>query len=133
MCSERGTTLLEMLVVLSVLGMLSVLGLSLLGGRAEREADLLALRIAEQLRSVRREAMALGSALEVDTSASRPLSPDKRAIGLALVALEKLDPRDGELRFFADGSAQAGALQLRRGQTVRRLEIDWRGAVHVTP
>ena len=139
MRTEHGTTLLEMLVVLGMLGMLSALGVSLLAGRTEREADRAAARVAEQLRAVRREAMTRGAALAIEVG-------DEARVGLSTQAGSAHERRHiaapgkgfvlrgvpgAELIFFADGSARGGAVEVLHDQVVRRIETDWPGTIHV--
>ncbi|MES2161409.1 MAG: prepilin-type N-terminal cleavage/methylation domain-containing protein [Pseudomonadota bacterium] len=128
--TEAGFSLLELLVVLSVIGLLSGLGATLVGGRGQRQAMREALGVSEFLRHARGAAQLSGSRRQVLLEAD----------GLALAGrdgarLRTAPPRllDGgtAIDFYPDGSSSGGVLALAGADT--RVVVEWGGLVHVAP
>jgi prepilin-type N-terminal cleavage/methylation domain-containing protein len=138
MHAERGLTLLELLVVLTILGLVSGLAATAYGGRAGREEDRVRNEVRQSLRGARQEAMRSGRIVHVELSDRDHAGPAGR---LATV----LRQAKGDARFhwapqgsasvdmptfYPDGSAAPGTLGVGTGSTVHRIEIDWRGGIH---
>lgn len=128
-----GFTLLEVLVVLSILGLVYLLALPALSGalagpRLEREARLLVAA----LREARSTAIVGGREVRfrVDRGAWR--YHDRRGavpegMTLVLQAPPGGNDADGEpaIRFFPDGGATGGRLTLGGAAGTRRIDVNW--------
>lgn len=140
---HRGFTLLELLVALGVIALVIAVALPHLPGRAEAPAVKAA---AESLAGGLRETRGLAIRdnrpvlFSLDVAARRwtidggrpaALSPD---LTLALETDRRLlqSREAGAIRFFADGSASGGRIEVRRGASRAAVTVDWlTGAVAV--
>lgn len=139
MRAERGLTLLELLVVLTVLGLLAGLAAAAYGGLAGRQHEQVVARAASVLRGARHEAMATGHVVSVQVSPSGLHARPSRKIlamnagnleaHLAWNGLLVVGQRAEQPTFYPDGSAAPGAVELVVGGAVRRLVVDWQGGV----
>jgi general secretion pathway protein H len=136
MRSERGFTLIEMLVVIAIMGLVAAFALPQFSS-AQAKADMTntARRLAAGLRSTRSLAMAQGraeafsldiahSVYRAGTGASQPVATN---VGLVLVTAsqERINPAAGSIRFFADGSSTGGGIGLRAGTRSALVLVDW--------
>lgn len=137
----RGFTLMELLVVLTILGLVLLLALPVL----ERNLPGLELRTeARSLASVLQEARAraIGRNEEVTIvierqggivkADGRQVVQLNRRIAIAPHAGEALSAGDSEIRFFPDGTSTGGHLTLVLGERQRHVFVDWlTGAVSI--
>lgn len=136
MRSDRGFTLIEMLVVIAIVALLAAFALPRFSS-AEAKADLssTARILAAGLRSTRSLAMAQGrsEAFTVDiahrlfragTGAPQPMT---KTLDLTLVTAsrERLDAAVGSIRFYADGSSTGGGISLRSDTRGALVLVDW--------
>jgi type II secretion system protein H len=139
MRAERGLTLLELLVVLTILGLLAGLAAAAHGGLAGRRHDQAVARAASMLRGARHEAMVAGHVVNVQVSSSgmgaRPtrhaltMSAGGSHAHLAWTGQPVAGQRSEHPAFYPDGSAAPGVVELTMGGTVHRLVVDWQGGV----
>lgn len=136
MRSERGFTLIEILVVIAIMGLIAAFALPRFSS-AQAKADMssTARQLAAGLRSTRSLAMTHGrpEAFSLDIAhnlyragagASRPVAKN---VGLVLVTAsqERVDAAAGSIRFFADGSSTGGGIGLRTGSRSTLILVDW--------
>jgi general secretion pathway protein H len=136
MRSERGFTLIEMLVVIAIVALIAAFALPQFSG-AQAKADMTstAHRLAAGLRSTRSLAMTHGrsEAFSLDTahglyrSGTGAAQVIDKKVGLTLVTAsqERIDAAAGSIRFFADGSSTGGGIGLRAGARNALILVDW--------
>jgi general secretion pathway protein H len=134
--SQRGFTLIEVMVVLTILALITALALPMLSG-AEAAADTRAAahEIAAGLRMTRNLAMMRGrdEAFSIDTESGAfrvgPGAPQRVPRGVHLVLItateEQIDANSGGIRFFPDGSSTGGGVGLSKGDIRGAVLVDW--------
>jgi general secretion pathway protein H len=135
--SEAGVSLLELLVVLSILALAGVLAMPLVG-RTPGDAVLVATarKLASDMRTARAAAIRDNAerTLTIDLAQRRfrvdgvtGFSPIASGIAVDFITLrkERLSAGQGRLRFFADGSASGGNIVLRGGGHTLTVRLDW--------
>jgi general secretion pathway protein H len=135
--AARGFTLIEMLVVLTILALVMVLVPPFLaGGQARAEFTATAQQIAAALRDTRGLAIRRGhtATFAVDFAAGAYGTSDGGRIrhvpkGLRLLvytpAGEPVGTDIGVIRFFADGSSTGGEVRLLQGERRSNVRVDW--------
>ena len=138
MRTERGLTLLELLVVLTILGLVSGMAASAFGEREARQQARWANELSTLLRAARQEAIGSGQLVYVrmgenDVSAQ----PSRHLLVLRMSSAVRLHWVSRSLggqrtapMFYPDGSAAPGMLEVSSEAGSRRIEIDWLGGVH---
>lgn len=136
MRSDRGFTLIEMLVVIAIVALLAAFALPRFSS-AQAKADMTSTAriLAAGLRSTRSLAMAQGrsEAFTLDiahrfyragTGAPQPMT---KTLDLTLVTAsqERLDAAVGSIRFYADGSSTGGGISLRSDTRGALILVDW--------
>lgn len=132
-----GLTLVELLVTLTIVGLVAAVTAPSLGA----SLDAAHLRAASRelvvgLKSARHDALAGSqeSALVLDTSShdywhsgeQRRLSiPDEATISMTVAASEHSEPTRGRIRFFPDGSSTGGTIRLERRNVHIRIVVAW--------
>lgn len=137
-----GFTLMELLVVLTILGLVLLLAMPVL----ERNLPGLELRTeARNLASVLREARAraIGRNEEVTIvidrhdgtlkADGRPVVQLNRRIAIEPLAGRLLSSGDSEIRFFPDGTSTGGHLALVSGERQKHVFVDWLTGVVSVP
>ncbi|HWE75576.1 MAG TPA: GspH/FimT family pseudopilin [Stellaceae bacterium] len=134
--AQRGFTLIEMLVVLTIAALIVGLALPRLTG-AEEKATLrtAAHEVAAALRNTRSLAMTRGQteAFIINTAngafRAGQAAPAQlpRGIQLALVTTtaDQESASQGRIQFFADGSSTGGGVLLASGKTRSQVLVDW--------
>lgn len=142
---SAGFTLLELLIVLSILAAAAALAMPRLGG-TEKRASLQnsALRLAADLRAAHADAMRLNSekTLTIDVyqhtywSDGQPRSqkiPNGINLTLSGKSIEWLNDTTGRIRFQPEGSATEATIVLKQDQRQANIAIDWlTGAVRLS-
>ncbi|MCB2101834.1 MAG: GspH/FimT family pseudopilin [Rhodobacterales bacterium] len=135
--TERGFTLVELLVVLVILAAALGVAAPLMTRGAEQAQFRTAARdLAGALRRTRTQAIRLGQDtrfvidLEARTYAEgragkpHPL-PEGLNLRLVTVAAERQDERRGAIRFYPDGSSTGGRLAVVQGDRALVVGVDW--------
>ncbi len=134
--SERGFTLIEMLVVIAIVALIAAFALpQFSGAQAKAAMTSTAHRLAAGLRSTRSLAMARGHSEAFSLDIAHGLyragmgaaQPVDKNVGLTLVTAsqERIDAAAGSIRFFADGSSTGGGIGLRAGTRNTLILVDW--------
>src|SRR5215470_2274338 len=131
-----GFTLLEMLVVLTILGLLVAVAMPFLPAPSESlRLRTTARELTSALRFTRASAITRGSELTLAVDVERrtfesPVVP-LRSFGrdilvqMNVAAPERSTPSRGGFRFFADGSSTGGELTLRLRAMEERICVNW--------
>lgn len=134
--SQSGFTLIEIIVVLSILALVTALVLPLMSGaEAKEDTRAAAHAIASGLRVTRNLAMMRGRAeafsVDVTAGAFRAGSAAPRRVprGVHIVlitaARERIDDKAGSIRFFPDGTSTGGGIGLSDGASRDAVLVDW--------
>ncbi len=135
--AQRGFTLIEMLVVLTIAALIVGLALPRLTGATETATlRTAAHEVAAALRNTRSLAMTRGQteAFVIDTAngafrAGQTASPGQlpRGVQLALVTVtaDRDSASQGWIQFFADGSSTGGGVLLATGKARSQVLVDW--------
>jgi general secretion pathway protein H len=140
----RGVTLLELVIVLSLMAILSVAaapmigkGMSTIDQRAAAQKIAAAFKSARNIAvSQRKEAAVVVNikALTVTPADAEPISlPSGVTIDLTTIEKEKIDDDSAAIRFYPDGGSTGGRVILKKGDRALRVDVDWlTGRVKVT-
>ena len=142
--TERGFTLLEIILVMAIIALASVLAAAAMGGGFRgMQLSASAKQIASNLRFTRAQAIATGQPQRfvIDPHAhtwKAPKShhgeiPDKLAV--AFIGAREAQPRPGEgaIAFFPDGASTGGRVRLSSGKAQWTVDVAWlTGQVRVT-
>lgn len=132
----RGVTLLELLVVLSIMGIVAALVIPTFGGGVSTtELKSAARQMAAALRLARSEALATRREHVVLLDLERRVFriDDAREIALPRDAELKLftaqsdlvSDRAGSIRFFPDGGSNGGRVTIAAGERKYEVDVDW--------
>lgn len=126
--SERGVTLLELLVVIVLLGLLSLIGAQALPGD-DRHLQTVSERIEHRLRKARLSAMRSGTAvfipcesLAAPSDRTNPVT-SSRSTDWMVTCSGEVGRTEG-ITFFTDGSSSGGIIELVSGMARIRIHID---------
>jgi general secretion pathway protein H len=125
---EGGFTLLELLIVLTILALLTALAPRLSRHNPGVEVRAEAYSLATRLRLLHVEASRLGHETEMAVTQAR----GKITVAYSAAGPDLLQRSVEKIAFFPDGSSTGGVISLRDGQARATIEIDWLdGAVTV--
>ena len=133
----HGVTLLELLIVLSLMALIAGLAIPIFGGGvSSAELKSAARELAAGLRVARNHAIAQRSEailqLNVETRTFR-VSADERdhklpagiEVKLYTAQRDLISDKVGAIRFFADGGSSGGRITLAAGQRKYDVDVDW--------
>jgi general secretion pathway protein H len=133
---QRGFTLIEMVIVITLIALISAILMATVGGGMEglrlRSA---AKEIASELRHARAQAMAKGEVQRfvIDPEQRQWTSGEKRdgelskKIDVVFVGARELQPKRGQgaIVFFEDGASSGGRIQLRQDKAAWNIDVAW--------
>jgi len=133
-----GVSLLELLIVLSIMAILAAVVLPLLGGSGVSTGELksAARQVAAGLRVARSEALATHQetrvvldleqrTFRIDRDARVHALPRPIEVKLFTAQSDLVNDRVGAIRFFADGGSNGGRVTLAAGARKYDVDIDW--------
>ena len=136
--ASSGVTLLELLIVLSIMAILAALVLPLFGGTGVSTGELkgAARQVAAGLRVARSEALATRQetrvvldleqrTFRIDRDAHVHILPRMIEVKLFTAQSDLVNERVGTVRFFADGGSNGGRVTLASGARKYDIDIDW--------
>ena len=136
--ANAGVTLLELLIVLSIMAILAAVVLPLLGGTGVSTGELksAARQVAAGLRFARGEALATRQetrvvldleqrTFRIDRDTSVHSLPKQIEVKLFTAQSDLVNDRVGAIRFFADGGSNGGRVTLASGSRKYDIDIDW--------
>ncbi|MEQ1612036.1 MAG: GspH/FimT family pseudopilin [Hyphomicrobiaceae bacterium] len=135
--SSAGFTLLDVLVAIALCALTAVLIMPLLRApSSDRALDVAVREIGNRLRTARLEAIRVNAEQGVvfDLAnrsflgpglGSRRVLPSGTEIAVELTASDAMSSKLALFRFFPDGSASGGQIQLRSGSRSARIVVDW--------
>lgn len=136
MRAVRGTSLLEMLLVIALIAGIGLLAAGALGGGlAGMQLRSSAKEVAAALRFTRTQAIATGKPqrFTLDPAAHRWTAPNGRkgeipdSLRITFTGAREVQPRRGEgaIVFFADGASTGGRVQLSARQAAWNVDVAW--------
>jgi general secretion pathway protein H len=131
-----GVTLLELLIVLSLIALIAAVTIPVFSGVSTTELKSAAREVAAGLRLARGQAISQRSeaTLELDVAArSFRVPPDPRVhslpsgIDLKLFTAQRdlVNDQVGAVRFYADGGSNGGRITLAAGERKYDVDVDW--------
>jgi general secretion pathway protein H len=133
----RGVTLLELLVVLSIMGLVAALVIPSFGsGPSTTELKSAARQMAAALRLARSEALATRRehfvlldlerrAFRVDNEAREIALPRDAELKLFTAQSDLVSDKAGSIRFFPDGGSNGGRVTIAAGERKYEVDVDW--------
>ena len=116
--AERGFTLLELLVVLTLVGLLAGLALPSVRNLLRPDIDRTSRAVALMIRDQRIAAMRTGALAAVNEAAVTPLLPGGTVIETANLGVDGLP-------FFPNGASTGGGVVLAAWDGRRAVDVDW--------
>jgi general secretion pathway protein H len=136
--ASSGVTLLELLIVLSIMAILAAVVLPMFGGTGVSTSELkgAARQVAAGLRVARSEALATRQetrvmldleqrTFRIDRDAHVHTLPRMIEVKLFTAQSDLVNDRVGAIRFFADGGSNGGRVTLAAGARKYDIDIDW--------
>ena len=135
--ASAGVTLLELLIVLSIMAIVATLVLPLFGGGVSTaELKGAARQVAAGLRLARSEALATRQetrvtldlehrTFQIERDPRQQALPPKIEIKLFTAQSDLVTEKVGSIRFFPDGGSNGGRVTLGAGERKYDVDIDW--------
>ncbi len=134
--AQRGFTLIEIVIVLTLIAAISAVLMATIGGGMDGlRMRTAAKEIASELRHARAQAMAKGEVQKfvINPAERRWTSAENRSgelpkkIAVAFIGARELQPRRGEgaIVFFEDGASSGGRIQLRQERAAWNIDVAW--------
>jgi len=133
----RGVTLLELVIVISLIAILTAIVMPMFGGGVSTtELRSAARQIAAGLRTARSEALAqrretflvldvAGKRFKVDQDPREHKLPAGLELKLFTAQNDLVDATTGAIRFFPDGGSNGGRITLAAGTRKYEVDVDW--------
>ena len=133
----RGVTLLELLIVLSIMGIVAAMVVPMLGGgvsttelRSSARQMAAALRLARsEALSTRREHFVLldleRRVFRVDTDTREIALPRDVELKLFTAQSDLVSEKAGAIRFYPDGGSNGGRVTIAAGERKYEVDVDW--------
>ncbi len=133
----RGVTLLELLIVLSIMGIVAAMVVPMLGGgvsttelRSSARQMAAALRLARsEALSTRREHFVLldleRRVFRVDTDTREITLPRDVELKLFTAQSDLVSEKAGAIRFYPDGGSNGGRVTIAAGERKYEVDVDW--------
>ena len=134
---EQGVTLLELIIVISLMAILTAVVIPMFGGGVSTtELRGSARQIAAGLRMARSEALAqrretflvldvAGKRFKVDQDPREHKLPSGIDLKLFTAQNDLVDATTGAIRFFPDGGSNGGRITLAAGTRKYEVDVDW--------
>ena len=134
---QRGFSLLELLIVLSIMAIIAGLTIPMLGsGVSTTELKSAARQVAAGLRLARSEAVATRldtrvlldlehRTFQVERDTRVHALPREMQMKLFTAQSDIVDERVGAIRFFPDGGSNGGRVTLAAGERKFEVDVDW--------
>jgi general secretion pathway protein H len=133
---QRGVTLLELLIVLTIMAFVAAIVLPTVGGVSTAELKSAAREVAAGLRFARGQAIARrGEAFMVIDVDARTFTlppdarvhrlPEKLDVKLFTAQRDLVGEKIGAIRFFPDGGSNGGRITLAAGERKYDVDVDW--------
>ena len=134
---EHGVTLLELIIVISLMAILTAVVIPMFGGGVSTtELRGSARQIAAGLRMARSEALAqrretflvldvAGKRFKVDQDPREHKLPSGIDLNLFTAQNDLVDATTGAIRFFPDGGSNGGRITLAAGERKFEVDVDW--------
>ena len=136
--TSAGVTLLELLIVLSIMAVAAALVYPMFGGTGASTGELksAARQVAAGLRFARSEALATRQetrlvldleqrTFRIDRDVSVHALPKVIEVKLFTAQSDLVNERVGSIRFFADGGSNGGRVTLASGARKYEIDVDW--------
>jgi general secretion pathway protein H len=135
--SAAGVTMIELLIVLSIMGLIAAMVVPMLsGGVSGSELKGAAREVAAGLRYARSDAVATGQetrlvfdlekrTFKIDRTARVHALPKKIDLKLFTAQSDIASDRTGAIRFFPDGGSNGGRLTIAAGNRKYEVDVDW--------
>jgi general secretion pathway protein H len=135
--SQRGLTLLELLIVMMLMGVVAAITLPMLGNGVSTSALRSSARsLAAGLRTARSEAVTerretflvldvAGKRFKVDQNPQEHKLPDGVELKLFTAQNDLVSESVGSIRFFPDGGSNGGRITVAAGERKFDVDIDW--------
>ena len=133
----RGVTLLELLIVLSIMAILAAIVVPIFGGGVSTgELKGATRELAAGLRVARSEALATrketrvmldleGRTFQVERDARTHTLPRQIELKLFTAQSDLVNEKIGAIRFFPDGGSNGGRVTLTAGERKFNVDVDW--------
>jgi len=132
-----GVTLIELLIVLSIMGLIAAMVVPLISGNVSgSELKSAAREVAAGLRFARSDAVATRQetrlvldleqrTFQVDRDARLHTLPKKVELKLFTAQRDLVDEKVGAIRFYPDGGSNGGRVTIAAGERKYEVDVDW--------
>ena len=134
---SRGVTLLELLIVLSIMAIVAAMVVPMFGGGVSTgELKGATRQVAAGLRLARSEALATRQetrvvldlehrTFQIERVARQQALPPKIEMKLFTAQSDLVDEKTGAIRFYPDGGSNGGRITIAAGERKYEVDVDW--------